>query len=127
MHRIDNSRYLLYIEPKVEDKLKYPIDDSLTETMNKALSESQEGTAPYYSDRDNDGTINGKVAFRGGSGYKGSHRTECGEISSNKDYLLKNGMITNSLSPFYLRWYRYSIPESEMLKVKELEEFYKNK
>lgn len=35
-------------------------------------------------------------------------------------------MITNSLAPFYLKWYRYSIPVSDMLKMKELKEFYKN-
>jgi hypothetical protein len=64
------------------------------------------------------------TSFRGGSGYKGTHRTECGERSSNTDHLLENGMITNSLAPFYLKWYRYSIPETEMKKVLQLKEFY---
>lgn len=27
MHREDNSKYLLYIEPKKEDKLSVPIND----------------------------------------------------------------------------------------------------
>jgi hypothetical protein len=53
--------------------------------------------------------------------------TECGERSSNKDYLLENGMITNSLASFYLRWYRFDIPEIEMNKVHELVKFYKIK
>jgi hypothetical protein len=33
MHREDNSKYLLYIEPKVIDKLKEPINDELVEIM----------------------------------------------------------------------------------------------
>lgn len=101
MHREDNSKYLLYIEPKAVDKLQEPINDELTEMMEKALTKSKKGKA-----------------------YKGTHRTECGERSSNCDFLLENGMITNSLAPFYLRWYRYSIPESEMNKVKQLMRFY---
>ena len=40
---------------------------------------------------------------------------------------VKNGMITNSLAPFYLKWYRFSIPESEMMKVKELQDFYEGR
>jgi hypothetical protein len=30
MHRTDNSRFLLYIEPTAEQKSKEPIDDELT-------------------------------------------------------------------------------------------------
>jgi hypothetical protein len=118
MHREDNSKYLLYIEPKASEKLKEPINDELTELMEMALSKSEKGTG-RYSD------INDMGTFRGGSGYKGLHGTECGQISTNGDYLLENGMITNSLVPFYLRWYRYSIPETEMKKVLELQKFYK--
>jgi hypothetical protein len=64
--------------------------------------------------------------FRKGIGFKGFHTTDCGERSASTDFLLENGMITNSLAPFYLRWYRYSIPESEMIKVKKLKEYYEN-
>jgi len=31
MHREDNSKYVLYIEPKKEDKLSEPINDELTQ------------------------------------------------------------------------------------------------
>lgn len=120
MNRIDNSKYLLYIEPKASEKLKDPIIDEYTKMMEYALSKSKKGVSKY-SDREDDGT------WRSGSGFKGIHRTECGEHSSNNDFLLENGMITNSLAPFYLKYYRYSIPESEMNKVKELYNFYKNK
>lgn len=133
MHREDNSKYLLYIEPKAIEKLKNPIDDELTELMEMAISKAEEGTANYSSlDDMGDGYdwVYGGVtkripSHRTGSAYKGVHRTGCGEISSNVDYLLENGMITNSLAPFYVRWYRYSIPESEMNKLKELQKFYK--
>jgi hypothetical protein len=132
MHRDDKSKYLLYIEPKKEEKLNSPIEDNLTKLMEMALSKSEEGTANYSNlDDMGDGydwTYKDKThripSHKKGSGYKGHHRTECGQGSSNKDYLLENGMITNSLAPFYLRWYRYSIPESDMIKLKELANFY---
>ncbi len=132
MHREDNSKYLLYIEPSAQDKLKEPINDELTQLMEMALSKAERGTANYSNLQDlgdgTDWTHKDKTyrvtSFRGGSGYKGFHRTECGERSSNTDYLLENGMITNSLAPFYLKWYRYSIPETEMRKVLQLKEFY---
>jgi len=37
MHREDNSKYLLYIEPKAIDKLRIPIDDDLTKLMDFAF------------------------------------------------------------------------------------------
>lgn len=94
---------MLYINPDAEDKLKEPINDELTELMELALSRA-------------------KIYTR----FRGWHRTKCGERSSNSDYQLENGMITNSLAPFYLRWYRYSIPEDDMLKVQELKDYYDN-
>ena len=132
MHREDNSKYLLYIEPKAVDKLQEPINDELTEMMERALTKSKKGAANYSQLEDKgdgyDWTYNGQTrrvpSFREGTAYRGTHGTECGERSSNCDFLLENGMITNSLAPFYLRWYRYSIPESEMNKVKQLMEFY---
>jgi hypothetical protein len=120
MHRIDNSRFLLYIEPKKENKSEEPIYDEITDIVGFALSESKEGVANYSS-------LSESENFRQGSGYKGFHQTECGKRSSNKDYLLKNGMITNSLAVYYVTYYRDSIPESEMKKVNELVNFYKNK
>jgi hypothetical protein len=132
MHREDSSKYLLYIEPKKEDKLGEPINDELTQMMEMALSKSRKGAARYSKLEDmGDGynwTHNGQTkrvpSFREGTAYKGFHGTECGERSSNCDFLLENGMITNSLAPFYLKWYRYSIPETEMKKVLELQKFY---
>lgn len=118
MHREDDSNFLLYIEPPVGEKLQIPVEDELVEIMEKALDKAKTGTAGY-NHLDNDGSN-----FREGNAYKGWHSTGCGERSSNKDYLLSNGMITNSLAPFYLKWYRNSIPESEWKKLKKLEGFY---
>lgn len=117
MHREDNSDYLLYIEPPASEKLKKPINDSLTQLMQRALDESEPGGSRY-----SDLSDNGK--FRVGDGWRGFHKTDCGERSTSRDYRLKNGMITNSLCVFYLRYYRKSIPETEMTKLKKLVEFY---
>jgi hypothetical protein len=135
MHREDNSKYLLFIEPEKSEKLETPIDDELVKLVEMALQKAEKGTS-FYSKIDNKGdeytfTHNGQErtvpSFIRGSGYKGTHVTECGERSNNCDYLLENGMITNSLAPFYLKWYRYSIPETEMIKLKKLEEFYEHR
>jgi hypothetical protein len=120
MHREDNTKFLLYIEPKAKDKLDQPIDDDLTNLMEMALSKAKKGSANYSQ-------AGSEARFSPGGAWRGSHQTECGERSNNCDYLLENGMVTNSLAPFYLRWYRYSIPESEMKKVYELKRFYENK
>jgi hypothetical protein len=138
MHREDNSKYLLYIEPKVIDKLKEPINDELVKIMELALSKAKSGAASYskledmgdgyefeWNDPKNGTQKRLVTSFSEGNAYRGSHRTECGEKSSNKDYVLENGMITNSLAPFYLKWYRFAIPESEMRKVEQLVNFYK--
>ena len=119
MHRIDNSRFLLYIEPCSEAKSLTPVNDEITQIMELALSEAVSGVASYSK-------MNIPEWFEKGNGWRGSHCSDCGERSDNQDYLLKNGMITNSLCVFYLQYYRDSIPESEMNKVKELVEFYKS-
>ncbi len=132
MNRDDKSKYLLYIEPSKSDKLSEPIEDELTSLMELALSKSQSGSARYSNlydmgdgvDMTHNNVTRRIPSFVGRSGYKGSHHTECGERSSNHDYLLENGMITNSLATFYLKWYRYSIPENDMIKLKELYKFY---
>jgi hypothetical protein len=118
MHREDKSLYLLYIEPAKSQKSKKPVEDELVSLMELALLESKSGTA-HYSNLDDDGST-----FKEGWGYKGWHTVDCGEHSGNKDYQLKNGMIVNSLAPFYLRWYRDAIPETEMNKVEQLKKYY---
>ena len=96
-----------------------------------ALSKSVKGSGHYsslsdmgdgYDFKRTNGSIMRVPSFAKGGRYKGVHRTECGERSDSCDFLLENGMITNSLAP-----YRYSIPETEMKKVYELAEFYKTK
>jgi hypothetical protein len=57
----------------------------------------------------------------------GWHTTACGMESESQDFLLENGMITNSLCVFYLQYYRSSIPKSEMKKVYQLIAYYKTK
>ncbi len=132
MHRNDKSKYVLYIEPKREEKLTESLNDKLTQLVELALSKAKVGTGHYSSlDDMGDGFdwatnrgIKRIPSFDESSMYKGVHRTECGEHSTNCDYLLENGMITNSLATFYVQWYRNSIHENDMNKLKELGQFY---
>lgn len=113
MHREDNSKYLLYIEPTKDQKSAEPNEDGLADILENLIKTAKSGAA-WYRSLDDEGT------FNEGNAYRGFHMTDCGERSSNCDYLLENGMITNSLAPFYLRWYREAIPETEMNKINQL-------
>jgi hypothetical protein len=113
MHREDKSRFLLYIEPKAEQKSKEPLNDEITITVERIFSKAKRGTADY-SNLESNGN------FREGNGWKGWHTVDCGEHSDGHDYLLGNGMITNNLCVFYLRYYRGAIPKTEMDKITEL-------
>lgn len=118
MHRADNTKFLLFIEPKREEKSSTPFNDDFVEVMKMALDKAKEGVSNYSRSDE-------EPVFSEGAGYKGVHHTACGKSSSNQDYLLENGMVTNSLAPFYLEHYRSAIPETEMKKVNELVKFYK--
>jgi hypothetical protein len=99
MHRIDNTCFLLFIEPKKEEKLETPLDDEISRIMKVALEEAKQGTSNYSRP-------NEMPYFFESIGYKGYHSTDCGEKSYPADYMLENGMITNSLAAFYLHYYR---------------------
>ena len=134
MHRNDKSKYLLYIEPSKELKSNEPVLDEWTSLMEYALSKSISGTGRYSELTDMGdgfgwiykGVIKRIPSFSSDSGYMGTHHTECGEGSSNQDYLLENGMITNSLSPFYLKYYRVCVSDNDMEKLKQLKDFYED-
>lgn len=93
------------------------MNDEITKIMEQAFSEAQSGAANYSR-------IGEEERFWVDDGWRGCYTCDCGEWSTSHDYLLKNGMITNSLCVFYLQYYRNSIPESEIKKVMELVEFY---
>jgi len=120
MVRLDNPRFLLFIEPKKEQRSVVAIKDEFVDVMKLAFERSVRGVSNYAR-------VDEAPNFRPGSGKMGVHKTECGQRSSTNDYLLENGMITNSLCVFYLEYYREAIPESEMKKVIELIHFYRSK
>ncbi|MHC1775537.1 MAG: hypothetical protein AB9834_09005 [Lentimicrobium sp.] len=120
MHRTDASPFLLYIEPRKEEKSANPAVDEITQIMQVALSEAKTGISNYTE-------ADKPPRFIRNSGYRGFHTTDCGKSSTGNDYLLENGMITNSLCVFYLQYYRNSIPEQEMGKVNRLVAYYKEK
>lgn len=118
MHRVDNSKFLLYIEPKIEDKSEQPENDEIAMVLRLALADAKKGSA-NYTDLDD---LHGK--FTEGSGYKGWHTCCDGTKSSNWDYQLKNGMITNSLCVHYVMWFRKAIPQEDWLKIEKIQQLY---
>jgi hypothetical protein len=113
MHRDDKSLFLLYIEPKKEERSEFPVVDMLTVGMEIALNESISGSANYSK-------TDQEPRFQHGNGWRGWHSTDCGETSDNHDYLLRSGNITNKLATFYLKWYRNSIPKNDMIKMADV-------
>lgn len=119
MVKQDNSRFLLFIEPKKEEKSKDPTIDTLESRMESVIQSGERGILLEEG--------GGEYLFDKGNTWRGFHTTDCGEKSSNQDILLENGMITNSLAVFYLTWYRDSIPNRDiemlqsMLQLSDLE------
>lgn len=116
MHRDDDSKYLLYIEPDPKLKSAEPIEDELTEAIDQAMKRSVSGTGWYSKLEPHDELEH----FDEGNGYRGIHVTSCGEGGGNKDYLIDNKYITNRLAPYYVRYYRESIGEHDMKKLQTL-------
>jgi hypothetical protein len=100
---------ILYVEPSRDISLK-PVIDELTRKMTAALRQSQSGTFNPASQQ-----------FRVGSGFRGTHECACGVRSSNCDYRLPNGEITNSLCVHYLAWHRDELSPEQLDKVAALE------
>lgn len=94
---IDTSgRYLLMIEPdQVGNPSEKPVEDELSKKVDFILSKCK--PSAYAS--------------------AGVHRTKCGKCSDNVDWILPNGIITNSLCRYYIRFYREHIPQSEIDKI----------
>jgi len=116
MHREDDSKYLLYIEPDLKLKSAEPIEDELTEAIDQAMKRSVSGTGWYSKVEPHDELEH----FSEGNGWKGVHVTSCGEAGGNKDYLIDGRLITNRLAPYYVRYYRECISEFDMKKLKTL-------
>jgi hypothetical protein len=117
MHRADKSKYFLFIEPDARKKSSTPNDDELTLSLQAALAQSEKGTSDYTNLKDTKGK------FTAGAGYRGFHFCEDGETSDVYDYRLPNGLITNSVSVHYVRFYRDQIPDTEMAKLKDLHQY----
>lgn len=119
MHRADNSSFLLYIEPKIEDKSETPVFDEYDRVLRLAMQDAIPGCANYSDEGDEV-----EVRFAKECSYRGVHTNCDGTTSSSQDYLLPNGMVTNSLCIYYLNWFRKAIPATEMAKLDELMRFY---
>jgi hypothetical protein len=88
-----SEQFLLMIEPDQEGPpSESPVDDELTREIDYIYSKCN--PSEYAC--------------------AGTHRTRCGK---NSDWILPNGVITNSLCKYYVRFYRDFIPESEIDKI----------
>jgi len=112
---IDN-RFLLFIEPKNKPGKK-PVIDNLTKKMTACFRSAVcEGCADSGIGRV--GVNTGK--FIAGLSTRGFHTCSCGAASSNVDYLLPGGEITNFLCIHYLAMHREEISEEQLNRVKNL-------
>lgn len=84
---------ILYIEPSRLTSAE-PVIDELTKKMTSAF----------------------RLALPG-LGYRGWHTCACGAKSSNRDYKLPNGEMTNSLCVHYLAYHRDGVPKTQLEKI----------
>jgi len=98
-----NLRGLLFIEPRRPEQGP-PVIDSLTRRMAAAMQHAVPGTWQGGH-------------FNSSDGWMGWHTCACGATSDNHDYLLANGMVTNSLCVHYLAQHRLDVPQDELRKV----------
>lgn len=120
MNRSDAEKFLLYLEPELHEKSAQPIDDAWSQFMAYAVNNAPAGVADFAVP----GDPSSGVMFQEGASWRSTHRTPCGNYSSVHDYKLADGSVTNSLAPFYLRWYRSAISEAEMQKLRDVHDFY---
>lgn len=92
------SEQLLFIEPSA-DTSPEPVIDDVTKRLAAALARGE----------------------KHGPEWRGVHRCKCGAHSTNVNYKLPNGMITNSLAVHYVAWHRSDVPASELNKIMALE------
>jgi hypothetical protein len=97
---------ILYIEPTSTTSHE-PVIDELTMKMAGALRQATSGIG---TSRD----------FLPGAGYRGVHKCNCGAMSSNCEYRLPGGEVTNSLATHYLAWHRDEIDPAQLDKVSML-------
>lgn len=102
---------LLYIEP-VKPRSEKPLIDIYTMKMTEALRRPTDiGALCGFSQ----GSQYEDVLFRSGLMTKGFHTCDCQHgWSSNQDYQLIDGSITNSLAIHYLAYHREEIPQAAL-------------
>jgi hypothetical protein len=94
---LDDPQALLYIEPQNPPSAE-PLVDEYTRHMT-GLLDAHENTGCYMSGR-----------FYPHDAFRGWHTCSCGVWSTNVDYLLPGGLITNSLAVHYLAFHRDEVP-----------------
>lgn len=99
-------KMLLFIEPQ-NQKSDTPLIDELTKKMSAAFKGYTTGSG-----------FEGQ--FMEDAGTMGWHTCVCGAKSTNVDYLLPSGFITNSLCVHYLAWHRGEVLQSELDKLATL-------
>lgn len=117
MVRDDKSKFLLYIEPSPEQKGKIAINDEYTSLFRLALSEAKLGKSNFKE-------TGVPEEFKEGNKHRGTHKCADGMESTQQDYLLPTGLITNSLCMYYLMFYRMAISKNDWDKITELQRHY---
>ena len=103
-----DKNLLLYIEPRFP-ATKEPVIDSLTRKMTGSFRNAVAK-----------GIVDSGGKFRPGGGYRGWHECICKARSSNVEYLLPGGEITNSLCIHYLSHHRDEVPREQLERVAQL-------
>ena len=118
MVRDDKSVFLLFMEPKKEQRHGVAINDEFTSLLRMAIGEARIGKSNFNEPGMPPAT------FKDGNKHRNKFKCCDGQESTQQEFLFRNGLITHSLCIYYMMWYRSAITKNDWDKIKDLQRFY---
>lgn len=124
MERDDKTKFLLFIEPKIEQKARIAMNDEFATLLRAACADAKRGTSNYKEPGLPEPVFNEGKSYWPMLGIPAGHVCCDGVRSANYDLLLPGGFITNTLCVHYIMFYRSCINGNDWEKLKDLQRTY---
>lgn len=123
MIRTDKSKFLLFIEPTLEQKSQIGLNDEYTQVLRMAMQMADLGTSNYKN-------VGQEPIFNKGKHYPPMLGIPAGYVccdgtkSHNTDFLLPGGYITHGLCVHYMMWYRSAFTKNDWDNIYDLQRIF---
>lgn len=124
MQRDDKTKFLLFVQPTIDQKAQRPINDEFAILLRAAVADAKMGTSNVHE------PMQTEVIFKEGKTYwqilgiPGVHTCCDGVQSANYDLLLPGGYLTNTLCVHYMMFFRDCITKNDWDKIRDLQRIY---